>query len=232
VRAQPRRARTAVLAFLLAFGASRVAAQEASEPDPRPVDATPTPPWAYSPEPRPIRESVDRAVAEFIEEHSPCGPAGGDGVPCFPVLVEAAAPEYSVRDSLRRLEPDNRRMPGPPTPAELHQFGANPLPVSGTVSFDPICKTKQLVRKIFGRGRTYYVYRVWDQTGERAVLREQPLDPAAFAGTPEFQYESLGRFGNECEAIKAYRKATHDARMAREASGGEASVELGSDNPE
>jgi hypothetical protein len=226
--------RTAVLAVLLAFGASRVAAQEA-EPGAHPVDARageggaspddrpPTPPWAYSPDPRPIRESVDRAVARVIEEYSPCGPAGEKRVPCFPVLVELEAPEYSVKDSLRKLELDDRPMPGPPTPAELNRFSANPLPVSGTVGFDPICKTKQLVQKIFGKGRTYYVYRVWDHTGERAVLREHPLDPAEFAGAPEFHYESLGRFGDECEAIKAYRKATHDARLAREgrASGGE-----------
>jgi hypothetical protein len=196
------------------------------------VRASRLPAQGDDPDPRPIRESVDRVVARFIQEHSPCGPAGGDEIPCFPVLVELEAPEYSVKDSLRRLEPDNRPMPGPPTPAELNRFSANPLPVSATVGLDPICKTRQLVRRLLGKGRTYYVYRVWDHTGERAVLRDRPLDPAEFAGAPEFRYEPLGRFGDECEAIKAYRKATHDARMAREASSGEGSVELSSEDPE
>ena len=214
MRVRPRRARAVVLAILSGLVAARGAPQPAED------------------HPRTIRESVDPAVAEFIREHSPCDPATGGDVPCFPVLVEVKAPEYSVKGDLDRNPFDHRPMPGPPTPEELSRFGANPLPASGTVSFDPICKTKQLVRKIFGRGRTYYVYRVWDHTGERAVLREEPLDPAEFAGAPRFQYESVGQFGDECDAIKAYLKVTHDLRMAREASGGEGSVELGSDRPE
>jgi hypothetical protein len=89
VRVRPRGVRSAVLAVLLALGASAVAAQE-PEPGARSFEAgadeggvegpdgdgTKTPPWAYSPHPRPIRESVDRAVARVILEHSPCGPAG------------------------------------------------------------------------------------------------------------------------------------------------------------
>jgi hypothetical protein len=243
VRVRPRRVRTAVLTVLLASGASRVAAQESEPstqpagpgsdegsvaPDDRPLagpverasgDETSAPPWPYSPRPRPIRESVERVVARVIQEHSPCGPAGEEGVPCFPVLVELEAPEYSVRDSLRNMQLDDRPMPGPPTAAEMNRYGANPLPASATVGFDPICKTKQLVRKIFGRGQTYYVYRVWDHTGERAVLRDRPMAPEEFAGAPQFHYESLGRFGDECEALKAYRKAMREARRTREGEG-------------
>jgi len=261
VRVRPRRVRTAVLTVLLAFGASGVPAQDAGpsgrpagagpdegsvDPDDRPLagpveresdDETSAPPWPYSRQPRPIGESVDRAVAKAIQEHSPCGPAGEEGVPCFPVLIELPAPEYSVEDDLRNLELDDRPMPGPPTPAEINRYGANPRSASATIGLDPICKTKQLVRKILGKGRTYYVYRVWDHTGERAVLRERPLDPAQFAGAPQFHYESLGRFGDECEALKAYRKAMREARRTREgeepASGDEGSAEpLGYEDPE
>jgi hypothetical protein len=37
------------------------------------------------------------------------------------------------------------------------------------------------------------------------------------ARTPGFQYVSLGEFGDECEAIQAYRRSTHQIRLEREA---------------
>ena len=162
---------------------------------------------------KPIGESVDAAVDRFIREHTPCGSAS-EGVPCFPIAVERQAPEYSVEDSLGDLQGDGPpALTTAPTPGEIIQAGANPRPASGGVGFDLPCKTKQLVKKILGKGKTYYVYRVWDSTGVRGVLREEPLDPAGFAGAPEFRYELVGEFGDECEAMKAYRKVGHDARM-------------------
>ena len=57
---------------------------------------------------------------------------------------------------------------------------------------------------------------MWDETGERAVLRDRPLDPNALARSPHFRYVPLGEFGDECEAVKAYLASTHDVRMRRE----------------
>jgi hypothetical protein len=168
-----------------------------------------------SPSSRPLAESIDRIVETFIREHTPCGLAG-EGVPCFPTAIERRAPEYSVKESLRDMSGDGpSALPTVPTHGEIIQAGANPRSAAGNVGggADMGCKAKQLFRKITGRSRTYYVYRVWDSTGERGILREQPLEPTDFASVPAFQYELVGRFGDECEALKAYRKVGHDARM-------------------
>ena len=138
--------------------------------------------------------------------------------PASPTTIEREAPEFSVEDSLWGQEDDEpSALPSVPTHAEIIQAGANPHPVAANVSggADVGCKAKQLFRKIMGRSRTYYVYRVWDSAGERGILREQPLDPAAFASAPQFRFELVGRFGDECSALNAYRKVGHDARMKR-----------------
>jgi hypothetical protein len=168
----------------------------------------------------PIADSVDRVVAQFIRERlSPCATA--DGVPCFPVTVEVQGRQYSVRETLEHYELDSRPVPGtPPTPAEVSQYGANPRPTSGSVGFDPkaiVCKTRQLLRAVRGKSRTYYLYRLWDHTGERAVLRDRPLEPEELAASPHARYVPLGRFDDECEAVRAYLTATHDVRERREA---------------
>ena len=172
----------------------------------------------------PIADSVDRAVEKLIRErYSPCGTAGA--VPCFPVTVEVQGRQYSVRETLENLELDSRPVPGtPPTAAEMIQHGANPRPTSASVAFDPkaiACKTRQLLRKIQGKSQRYYLYRLWDHTGERAVLRDRPLDPEALGGSPHVHYVSLGEFGDECEAVKAYLTATHEVRARREAADAE-----------
>jgi hypothetical protein len=168
-----------------------------------------------SPEKGPIERSVAGAVDKFIRERTPCGLAG-EGVPCFPTAVEKEAPEYSVEESLRDLRRGGPPVPpGAPTAAEIVQAGANPRSASASVGggADLPCKAKQLLRKLIGKSKDYYVYRVWDATGERGVLREEPLDPEEFVGAPEFHYELVGRFGDDCEALKAYRKVGHDARV-------------------
>ncbi len=176
------------------------------------------PPEGSAPEPpskRPIAESIDLVVERFIRERTPCWLAG-EGVPCFPTTIEREALAFSVEDSLWGQQDDG--LPAPPsvpTHAEIIQAGANPHSVAANVGggTDVPCKAKQLLRKIIGKSRTYYVYRVWDSTGERGILREQPLEPANFASAPAFQYELVGRFGDECAAIKAYQKVGHDARL-------------------
>jgi hypothetical protein len=162
---------------------------------------------------------VERAVARLIDERlSPCETAGE--VPCFPVTVEVQGRQYSVRETLESYEFDRRPAPGPPTASEMMQQGANPRPPSASVGFDPkaiVCKTRQLLRKIQGTSRTYYLYRLWDHTGERAVLRDHPLGPETLAASPHVRYERLGEFGDECEAMKAYLRTTHEVRARREA---------------
>jgi hypothetical protein len=198
----------------------------ADEPAHPPAEQPELRPGPPPPSETPIADSVDRAVAKLIRERlSPCEREAR--VPCFPVTVEVQGRQYSVRETMERYEFDRRPVPGtPPTAEELLQYGANPRPTSASVGFDPkaiVCKTRQLLRKIRGESRTYYLYRLWDRTGERAVLRDRPLEPEALAASPHARYVPLGKFGDECEAMKAYLAATHDVRMRR----GAASVERG-----
>jgi hypothetical protein len=194
-------------------------------------------PWRWPPPETPIADSVDPTVARLIRERFfPCD--ASTDVPCFPVTVEVQGRRYSVRETLENLALDSRPAPGPPTPAEMIQHGANPHPTSAGVGIDAgaiVCKTKQLLRGIRGESRTYYLYRLWDRTGERAVLRDRPLDPEALVPSPQVRYEPLGEFHDECEAIKAYRTATHEVRMRREAEaakqGDKPALELHSDTP-
>jgi hypothetical protein len=176
------------------------------------------PAWLQPPEKTPIADSVDAAVERYVREHF--APCGTDAVPCFPVTLEVQGRQYSVRETLGRIPSADRPVPGtPPTAGEMTQHGANPRPTSASVGFDPKaigCKTKQLLRKIQGKSRKYYLYRVWDETGERAILRDRPLDPNTLARSPSFRYVPLGEFGDECEAIRAYLASTHDLRFRRE----------------
>jgi hypothetical protein len=172
----------------------------------------------------PLADSVDRVVATLIRErYSPCGTT--QSVPCFPVSVELEGRHYSVRETLENLELGDGPVPGTlPTASEMIQHGANPHPTSAGVGFDFSgfnskaigCKTKQLLKKIQGKAQTYYLYRVWDETGERAVLRDRPFTPDSLAGSPYFNYVPLGEFGDECEAIAAYRRSMHELRAQRE----------------
>jgi hypothetical protein len=199
----------ALAAGLLAAGAAGAAPEDGS------------PGWWEPPAETPIADSIEPAVERYVREHfTPCALAGS-AVPCFPVSVEVQGRVYSVRETLDNLQLDDRPVPGTlPTAEEMIQHGANPHPASGSVAFDPAaiaCKTRQLLKKVQGKSTTYYLYRVWDRTGERAVLRDRPLDPEALAADPQFHYEPLGEFGDECQAIKAYRHRTHDLRLRREA---------------
>jgi hypothetical protein len=209
------------LATLIVVGPAPAVPGSEEHADPPAEDAR------YLPRPprdTPIADSVDRAVEKLIRErHSPCGTAGR--VPCFPVTVEVQGRQYSVRETLENLELDSGPVPGtPPTAAEMIQHGANPRPTSASIGVDPkaiVCKTRQLLRKIQGKSQRYYLYRVFDHTGERAVLRDRPLAPEALSASPQVHYVSLGDFGDECEAVKAYLRATHEVRVRREAADAE-----------
>ncbi len=219
----PRWTGVTVLSAVIAAGVSPELHGIDERPDP-PAEEPEHPPRPFPPSKTPIADSVEGAVERFIRERlSPCGTS--DGVPCFPVTVEVQGRRYSVRETLDDLELDSRPVPGtPPTAAEMLEHGANPLPTSASVGFDAkaiVCKTRQLLKRIKGESRTYYLYRLWDQTGERAVLRDHPLDPAVLAASPHVRYVSLGEFRDECEAIKAYLTTTHEVRTRREAADAE-----------
>jgi hypothetical protein len=167
-------------------------------------------------------------VERFVRENLASCESAPHGVPCFPVSIQVRGRVYSVRESLENL--DDRPVPGSvPSAADMIRYGANPRPTSAGVGVGAdalVCKTKQLLQKIQGKSRRYYLYRVWDETGERAVLRDRPFDVEELPRSPEFHYVPLGEFGDECEAIQAYRRSTHEVRM-KDAAGGEASVERG-----
>jgi len=174
--------------------------------------------------PRPIADSVDPAVAEVIQKHFPSCGHGEESVPCFPVTVERQW-QYSVADSLRYLEFDSSPSPSrPPTVDEMKGARPGPLSASGGVGFDPICTGKAIVKSITGRTRTFYLYRVWDEEGERALMRETPIDAETFGRAPSVRYVELGTFTDECKALAAWRQALRETR-ARRTAGGEAETE-------
>ena len=174
------------------------------------------PSWSQGP----IAASIGPAVDELIRKHFTCGGPGGDEVPCFPVSVEQRW-QYSVAESLEHLEFDDSPAPGrPPTVDEMSEARPGPQSASGNlVSFDPICKGRQLLRALTGGARSYHLYRVWDHSGERVELRERPLDLADDEGLPARHYVLLGTFGDECEAVAAWRKALRETRARAEAEG-------------
>jgi hypothetical protein len=236
VTSWPDWAGTALLASALSVGLCGALRGSEENAEATPGEAGEVP-WRWPPPDTPIADSVDPTVAKLIRERfSPCD--ASNDVPCFPVTVEVKGHRYSVRETLEHLELDSRPAPGPPSAAEMIQYGANPHPTSAGVGVDPksiVCKTRQLLRGIRGESRTYYLYRLWDRTGERAVLRDRPLDPEALMPSPQVRYEPLGEFQDECEAIEAYRTTTHEVRMHREAEeakrGNRPAPELRSDTP-
>jgi hypothetical protein len=221
VKAGPGWANAAIVASIVVVGAVATGARHPSFAAPAGGAQDPEPSPVPSPIPHsqtPIADSVEPAVDRFVRAlPSPCGRADPD-VPCFPVSVEVQGRRYSVVESLRNLELDDRPSPSrPPTSAEMTPYRAGaPLSASGGVGFDPVCAVKGLLKKIGGKSRIYFLYRVWDQAGERALLRDRPLEPSAYDGVPGVEYELLGRFGDECEAIKAYRKVLRAARARQD----------------
>jgi hypothetical protein len=235
-----RRGNAAVLALAISVAPAFAGAQD---PEPRRVSSR-SPGSAASPaassgvevlealrRPRPISESVGPAVDAFIRERmGPCRTSKGeDGVPCFPVTVERKW-QYSVADSLAHLEFNQRTSPSrPPTLDEMKDYRPRPLSAYGNfVTFDPVCKTRQLFKMISGASRTYYLYRMWDASGEHVTLRDRPLEAETFDAIPGLRYVPLGSFKDECEAVAAWRKALRETVARREAAAEAASGASGS----
>ena len=180
-----------------------------------PAAPSPVQEAAAAPAPRasatPIRDSVERAIDAVVLKHlQPCGQARRQGVPCFPTSVEEEGPRFSVAEALRRYRGTGSPAPGPPTVAEIQsQMSGAPQSASGGVGFDPGCTVKKLFGKL--RGTTFYLYRTWDARGERPMLTDRPLDAKRYAANVDFQYELLGKYSGECEAVAAWRAALRKA---------------------
>jgi hypothetical protein len=161
----------------------------------------------------PIRDSIDRAIEAVLLAHEkPCEWARMMGVPCFPVSVEQEGPRFSVAEALRRYRGTGSAAPGPPTVSEIqHQLSGAPLSASGGVGADPVCTTKNLLKKISGNNTTFHLYRMWDARGERPMLTDRVLDPKVYAANLDVQYEYMGQFDGECAAVAAWRKALRKA---------------------
>lgn len=162
---------------------------------------------------RPIHDSMDRVIDSVVDAHmQPCGAAKQQGVPCFPVSVEQEGPRFSVAEALRRYRVDGRALPGAPTVSEIqHQMSGAPQSASGGVGFDPVCTAKNLVKKLSGRNTTFFLYRMWDERGERPLLTDRKLDPSAYAANLAVRYEYMGEFDGECAAVAAWRQALREA---------------------
>src|SRR5262245_29745917 len=176
------------------MAAGIVALARAEEPQPRP---TPTPQPSPSPQ-QPIRSSIERIAKEMAEENeTPCRKAKEEGKPCFPALVEAHRPEYSVKASLQDFVSEERQ-----------RWKSRPGP--GLLSFDPVCAGKSALKGLKGQNDTYYLYWMKDRSGERPSLRDKPVDPTVPPGPPDVTFELIGKFDGECAAVAAYRKAERE----------------------
>jgi hypothetical protein len=160
----------------------------------------------------PIRDSVDRVVDRVVLAHmGPCQLAGRAGLPCFPTSIDRER-RYSVADSMRSYRGTGPASPSAPTVADIQgQMSGAPQSASGGVSFDPVCTVKNLVKKLSGSSRTYYLYRTWDARGERPMMTDRKLDAFEYQATPEFRFEYLGSYDSECAAVAAWNKALREA---------------------
>ncbi len=202
--------RAACACISIVLLAHPAAGQEAPAPATAPA-TPPATPTARAPRRRPpIRQTIDRHVEQVLRAHEiPCERAKREGVPCFPVDVEREGPRFSVAEALRRYRSDGGPAPGVPTNAELQQqFSGAPRSASGGVSTDPVCGVKLLLRWLGGKPTSFFLYRITDAHGEqRPLLTDRRIDPAA---RPEYQYEFLGEFKGECQAVAAWRQALRE----------------------
>jgi hypothetical protein len=154
---------------------------------------------------RPITESIDTAVEAYLRERNdPCARADSEGTACFPEFVEGSGTAFSVAESLRNWKPDGTR--GAEAKVPVTQLDT---PVAG-VTFDPICAGQSLWKALRGRNDTYYLYRVWNHTGEYALLREQPMLNGDYSEAL-LGYVLVDTIKGECRALSAWRKANREA---------------------
>jgi hypothetical protein len=139
----------------------------------------------------------------------PCLEALRRGRPCFPASTGLpGGPTASVRESLGLLGPKEAWSPDrPPTLDEMGPYRpgtpSKNTPNLVSVSFDPGCVGKSVLKKLKGKNNTYYLYRIRGPQGERVALYDSRQNAATFQG----EMELLGTFTGECDAIAALRHA-------------------------
>src|SRR5262245_26204759 len=108
----------------------RPAAARADDPPP---SASPSP----SPAPeRPIATSVDRIAKEMQEERdAPCRKELEAGRPCFPVVVEAHTPEFSVKSGLQEW-----------IEKQQHIYRGGAVPPTSGITIDPGCQGRSAIK--------------------------------------------------------------------------------------
>jgi hypothetical protein len=188
----------AVLGLALALASPSPAPSPSSSPSPSPSPAASAPP-------RSIRDSIDPVVDRLeAERKDPCLKARREGVPCFPSQTETRGPTASVREGLglpdrsdKKPSPDR-----PPTVEEMGPYRPTPTKPAVSVTIDPGCVGKSILKGLRGKNDTYYLYRLRDVNGERVVLYDHRIDPLRFQGEVEF----LGKFDGECDALAAYER--------------------------
>jgi hypothetical protein len=160
----------------------------------------------------PIRDSVDRVIDRVVLAHlGPCRLAGRDGVPCFPISIDRER-RYSVADSMRSYRGTGPASPSVPTTADIQgQMSGAPISPPSGPGFDPVCTTKNLLKKLTGKSTTYYLYRTWDARGERPMMTDHPIDQFDYQANPEFRFEFMGTFTSECAAVAAWNQALREA---------------------
>jgi hypothetical protein len=170
-------------------------------PSPSP---SPSPSPAASPSPRTIRDSVEVVVERAeAERKDPCLKARREGVPCFPSETQMNGPTASVREGLGLPGPDKKPVPrSAPTVDEMTPYRPHVTPPAASVSFDPGCVGKSILKGLKGKNDTYYVYRIRDVHGERVALYDHRIDATKFQGDVAL----VGEFHGECAALAAYLK--------------------------
>ena len=190
---------------LLLSGALAASAMAGDIPDPKPPAV---------PQPRPVSQSVDKVVEEMeARRKDPCLAAREQGRPCFPATTSIPGPTASVREGLGILGPKDAWSPKrPPTQEEMGPYRPGPprslIPNMASVTFDPVCAAKGLVKALKGKNQTFYLYRIKDPHGERVALYDHKVDASRFQGEAEF----LGKFTGECEALAELRRAERKLR--------------------
>jgi len=183
------------------------AATEPSAPEgahPRPASApqsstpTTTPRASDAPNASPFAESIEKATERSSQEsQDPCALAEKRGVPCFPSNAEKDDDEVSVAESLKKWKEDASGYEGGNT--TIRSPAGTPL--SG---FDPVHAVEGLVRILSGKNTTFFLYRVWDRSGERAVLRDDETPPVLDPTDRKAGYALVRKVRGQPAAIKAF----------------------------
>jgi hypothetical protein len=148
-----------------------------------------------------FQRSIERAVNRVLAEAAdPCGKARREGTPCFPTSVDREGPTVSVAGDLEKWSPLAQGR----DQSLFRSIDREGLPPTPGMGFDPVCAGKLLFRLARGKNSTYYLYRVWDERGERAVLSETEKPPEKGPANPARGFVFLRKITGQCEALAAY----------------------------